>query len=228
MGEGGGCVMVKLYSGTPGSGKSLHVTRQILLKLRQGQEVVSNYPINFTDKEIAKGFKDRFYYVPTELITVKNLMQFAVVRGYVKDKKESRCLVVIDEAGGSFNCRDFGKSDRTEWIKLFSQHRKLGFNFVLVAQNDRMLDRQIRSMIEMEYKHRTAQNMYWWLKLMPWKLFVAVEYFYGIHFRTDVEFFTYTKKLGQRYDSMKLFDGFALPIFENLGPDEVDCRAIFV
>jgi zona occludens toxin len=218
-------VSVALYSGTPGSGKSLNVTRKILLALWSGRDVISNYPIRFTQKEIKRGYQDRFYYVPEDRITVPNLMQFAQVKGYLDKKEESQCLVVIDEAGGRFNCREYGKSDRMEWVKFFSQHRKFGFDVTLVAQNARMLDRQIRSMVELEYKHRKAQNMYWWLKLSPWKLFVAVEYFYGLKMKTDVQFFTYTKNIGERYDSMKLFEEFDIPVFGN--QDGIDCRAIF-
>lgn len=217
--------MVILYSGVPGSGKSLHATEKILFALARGQDVISNYPIKFTKKEIKKGYPERFYYVPESRITVPNLMQYANVRGYLEKKKENQCLVLIDEAGGRFNCREYGKTDRMEWVKFFSQHRKFGFSVLLVAQNDRMLDRQIRAMVELEYKHRKAQNMFWWLMFLPFKLFIAVEYFYGLRMKTATEFFIFKKKIAERYDSMALFQEFDIPVFENEG--DVDCRAIF-
>ena len=40
------------------------------------------------------------------------------------------------------------RNDRRNWIDFFSQHRKVGHDFLLVAQNDRMIDRQIRGYIE--------------------------------------------------------------------------------
>ena len=46
------------------------------------------------------------------------------------------------------NCRDFGRKDRNAWVTFFSQHRKLGFNIILITQSDRMLDKQIRSLVE--------------------------------------------------------------------------------
>lgn len=217
---------VKLFSGTPGSGKSLDVTRKMLLALWSGRDVISNYPIKFTAKEIKKGYADRFFYVPEERINVSNLMQFAQLRGYLAKKKESQCLVVIDEAGGRFNCREYGKTDRQEWCKFFSQHRKFGYDIILVAQNDRMLDRQIRSMIEIEYKHRKAQNMFWWFRFLPMKMFVSVEYYYALKMKTDTEFFWYKKSIGERYDSMKLFEEFDIPIFR-IDHDKADVRAIF-
>lgn len=198
--------MIKMYTGTPGSGKSLHITRDILFNLRSGKLVISNYPILFKAKEIKKGYQDRFFYVPEDRITVSNLMHFASVQGMLDAKKEGQCLIVIDEAGGRFNCREYGKSDRMEWIKFMSQHRKFGFDLTMAAQNDRMLDRQIRAMCEVEIKHRKAENMYWWFKLSPLKLFVSIEYHYATKLRQGVEFFTYHKSLGERYDSMKLFE----------------------
>ena len=59
-------------------------------------------------------------------------------------------MVIIDECQIIFNCRDFGRKDRGAWVTLFSQHRKLGFNFILITQNDRMLDKQIRALVETE------------------------------------------------------------------------------
>ena len=40
--------MIYFYSGTPGSGKSLHVARDIMSKLRRKEKnnVICNFPIN--------------------------------------------------------------------------------------------------------------------------------------------------------------------------------------
>lgn len=200
--------MITLYSGTPGSGKSLHVT-QVMLRCLKNRYVISNYPIRFTKKEKKRGFEDRFFYYPNEKITINNLVEFAIDHDFIEKQKESQCLVVIDEAGGRFNCRDFARKDRMEWIDFFSQHRKLGFDFILVAQNDRQIDRQIRGFIEYEKKHRKLNN-FGFLMLIPFKTFVAVEYWYTIRQRIGSEFFIYTKNLGKRYDSMKMFAGFKL------------------
>jgi zona occludens toxin (predicted ATPase) len=236
---------VILYSGVPGSGKSLNVTRKIMLALWSGRDVIANFPIKFTKREIRKGFDKRFFYVPEDRITVKNLARFANYRGYLKKKKESQCLVVIDEAGIRFNVKTdkeekqamedffnddkiaevkiYGKKDRMQWVKFFSQHRKFGFDFILIAQADRMLDRQIRAMVEIEYKHRKASSMYWWFKLFPWKIFVSVEMYYGLNLKTDVQFFVYKRSLGDRYDSMKLFDGYEIETEKGI----TDIYAIF-
>ena len=201
--------MITLYSGTPGSGKSLHLISLILRCLSWGRLVICNFPILFTDKEKKKGYGDRFFYMTNEEITVDSLISFALDHDMIEKCKESQCLVIIDEAGGRFNCRDFAKSDRSTWIDFFSQHRKLGFDFILVAQNDRMIDRQIRGYIETEKKHRKVNNFgpFW---ILPFPVFVAIEYWYVAKQRVGSEFFFYRKSIGNRYDSFKMFSGFKL------------------
>jgi len=80
-------------------------------------------------------------------------------------------------------------------------------------------------MVELEYKHRKAKNMFWWLAFFPFTLFVSVEYYYALKLKTDSSFFIYRKNLGERYDSMKLFDEMFISDFEFDG--SADCRAIF-
>ena len=202
--------MITLYTGTPGSGKSLHAISLILNVLSWNRRVIANFPIKFTKKELKKGFDQRFSYLPNSEITVDNLIDYALSNGLLETAQESQCLVVIDEAGGRFNCRDFRNSDRAAWIDFFSQHRKLGFDFLLVAQNDRMIDRQIRGYIETEKKHRKVNN-FSFFQLIPFiKIFVSVEHWYTAKQRVGANWFFYRKKIADHYDTMKMFDGFML------------------
>lgn len=201
--------MITLYSGTPGSGKSLHTIELIFRCLGWGRFVICNFPVKFTLREIQKGYDQRFIYWPNEEITVENLILFAIDHGMIEKGKESQCLVIIDEAGGRFNCREFQNADRRSWIDFFSQHRKLGFDFILVAQNDRMLDRQIRGYVETEKKHRKINNFGPFF-FLPFPAFVAVEHWYTAKQRVGSEFFLFRKKWAEKYDSMKMFSGFVL------------------
>lgn len=201
--------MITLYSGTPGSGKSLHAVSLALKVLAWDRIVIANFALKFTESQVRKGFDKRFFYLPNEEITIDNLILFAIDHGMIEKKKESQCLVIIDEAGGRFNCRDFKNSNRSEWIDFFSQHRKCGYDFLLVAQNDRMIDRQIRGYIETEKKHRKCNNFGPFF-ILPFPLFVAVEYWYTAKTRVGSEFFVFRKSIAERYDSMKMFSGFKL------------------
>jgi len=201
--------MISLYSGTPGSGKSLHLIIDILEYLRKNKRVLCNFPIKFTPKEIKKGWPERFFYMTNDEITVENLINFAIDNYMIEKGTESQCVVIIDEAGGRFNTRNHSARDRVDWIDLFSQHRKIGFDFILVAQNDRMIDRQILYQIESEFKHRKANN-FGPFRFLPFKMFCAIEIWYTAKVRVGANWFMFSKAIASRYDSMKLFSGFKL------------------
>ena len=164
--------MIHLYSGTPGSGKSFHATEKIFYRLRMRKNVICNYPISlencsysalgFWIKQIFKKFKPhkkklgKFDYVPNNELTVQYLKDYA--RKNHKGHREHETLVVIDECGIKFNPRTFAQADRLEWIEFFSLHRHYGYDFILVSQSDRMVDRQIRSFFEYNHQHRNVGN----------------------------------------------------------------------
>lgn len=197
----GGFGVIYLYSGTPGSGKSLHVARDILFKLNnKKQSVIANFDINLSLLNKKSG---NFYFVDNSSLTVQFLVDFAK-KNHVLGK-ESQTLLVLDECQVLFNPREFSRSDRLCWNNFFSQHRKLGYNVILVTQNDRLIDRQIRCLIEYEVKHRKVNNFKIG-KLFPFKTFACISFWYGVREKLNTEFFVYRKKYGLLYDSYNLFD----------------------
>lgn len=196
--------MIYLYSGTPGSGKSLHVARDIYFRLRYGRyrNVIANFPINLRMIKGENGKDYNFIYRDNSELTVSFLIDYALKNHRIGI--EGQCLVVIDEAQVLFNARDWNLKNRMEWVKFFTQHRKFGYNFILIAQFDRMLDRQIRSLIEYEVKHRKVNNFKIG-RLIPFPLFVAVTYWYGVREKIDTEFFIYRRKWSKFYDSFGTF-----------------------
>ena len=148
--------MIYLFSGTPGSGKSCHQAEIIsfILKRRDGV-VLANYSVNVDQ---IKGAKGLFVVCENCELTPASLVRFS--RLWFKDHpfREGAIKLFIDEAQILFNSREWDKKDRGSWLKFFSQHRKYGFDIYLIAQFDRMLDRQIRSLIEYEVVHRRLDN----------------------------------------------------------------------
>lgn len=217
--------MIHLYSGTPGSGKSFHATSKIFYRLRSRGNVISNYPINlehcacslfgFLAKKIYKGYcphlrrLGRFSYVDNAHLTVKFLKQYA--KQNHKPGKESQTLVVIDECGIMFNPRTFTQSDRMEWIQFFSLHRHYGYDFILISQSDRMVDRQIRSFFEYEHKHRNVGHFKLFGRLLALfcggSLFIDVTTFYCLREKVSSDFFRFSRRISSLYDSYALYDG---------------------
>ena len=205
--------MITLYSGTPGSGKSLHAAYRIIYWLEHGIPVIANFPIDLTyfNRGVFHNKPPKkpvlFTYLPDFEITVPYLMKYA--KEHHKPGKEGQTVVVIDECSILFNSREYGRKDRMQWIKFLQCHRHYGYNFVLITQNDRLIDRQIRSFIEIEYKHRNAKNFKFIghvLSLIFGGFFVAVEMWYGMRLKCSHQFFVLRKKKANIYNTQMIFD----------------------
>ena len=199
--------MIALFSGTPGSGKSLHTASVIKAWLRMGRPVICNFDI---DRGRCKGTGD-FQYLPNEELTVDFLEDYAARYWQGRKMREDTILLVIDECQLIFNAREWAKAGRDRWLSFFTQHRKFGYYVVLVAQFDRMIDRQIRSLIEYEYVHRKVSNFGIWGKVFSsvalGKLFVAVKVWYPLHEKVGSDFFVARPGLYRIYDTYARLDG---------------------
>ena len=193
--------MICLYSGTPGSGKSLHVAGNIKARLWLGKPVICNFELD-TSKVKHPG---QYRYISNRDLDPSFLVQFS--RDYFSGKKvrEEEIWLVLDEAQLLFNARAWQAVSSAGWVSFFSQHRKYGYHVVLVAQFDRMIDRQIRSLIEYEYIHRKVSNFGWFGKIFSLvaagKLFVAVQMWYPIGEKVGSEFFVARKGLYSIYNT---------------------------
>lgn len=201
--------MIWLYTGTPGSGKSLHVSKQILDYIQiEKKNVLANFPVNSDIICKKKFFSSKkkngsFTFVDNSCLTVDYLINYAKKHHLLGI--EHQTLLVIDECQTFFNPREFQRKDRLDWNNFFSQHRKLGFEIILVTQNDRLIDRQIRALIEYEVKHRKINNFSIG-RFFPVATFACITYWYGVREKINVSLFTYKKYLGELYDSFKMFD----------------------
>lgn len=198
--------MIYLYSGTPGSGKSLHQARIIEAWLKLGKPVIANYHI---DTSLIKKCKGEFTEVNVFKLTPEELKKYS--SQYFKEHKfkEGTIRLFIDEAQLIFNSRDWTHAGRGKWLEFFTQHRKYGYDIFLIAQFDRMLDKQLRSLIEYEVIHRKIKNFGLKGKILSLLagggLFVAVKIWYPMKEKTGAEFFKYSRRLAALYNSYQDF-----------------------
>lgn len=194
---------IYLYSGTPGSGKSLHATRIIKDSLDYKKPVIANY--NLTHKN-----SDYFTYRANSDMTPEYLVDYAIEYWQDHRFKEDHILLVLDECQLLFNSREWQNNSRMQWLEFFSQHRKYGYEIVFVAQFDRMIDRQIRSLLEYEFLHRRMGNFGWKGKIFKiltlGELFVCVKRFYPLREKVGVECFKAHKSIFKMYDSYGAFE----------------------
>lgn len=202
--------MITLYSGTPGSGKSLHLAEKLYYRIRSGRPTICNFDVHINYKKIkAKKFYDSFRYIDNLELTPQRLIDYSQKLFKNKRPKEGSILLVIDESQILFNSRDWGRSGRNEWLSFFTQHRKYGYDIVLVSQFDRMIDRQIRSLIEYEFVHRKVSNYGLIGKILSMisigNLFVSVKIWYPMKEKVGSQFFKAHKKYYSLYDTYNIF-----------------------
>lgn len=200
--------LIYLYSGTPGSGKSLHQAKDIYWWLRSGLPLLANFDI---DTNKIKTNKDiEFYYIDNQILRPELLIKYSKI--YFRDHKfkEGAIRLYIDECQLLFNAREWNKKGRAEWISFFTQHRKYGYDIYLVAQFDRMIDRQVRSLIEYEYIHRKVKNFGKWggfFNLVAGgNLFVCVKVWYPMKEKISSEFFKGHKRYFELYNTLNTFN----------------------
>lgn len=199
--------MIKLYSGTPGSGKSLHSAKDIIDWARKGKPVLTNFVVDLSAYP-----KANHSYVEDDDLTPDFLAEYS--RNFFGGRKltkkdEDTILLVIDECQLVFNSRDYQRKDRKHWIRFFSTHRHLGYRIILVAQMDKMIDKQIRGLIEYEVIHRKLSNFGKAGKIISFftggEMFTAVEMWYPLKLKVGNQFFRAKKRYWSIYDSYASF-----------------------
>lgn len=197
--------MISLYSGTPGSGKSLNAAAKVRASLKWYRPVIGTFHIN--EECLYKNSKYKYTYVNIYDLEPKFLVDYAKENLPKKKNPEGSFLLVIDEAQRIFNSRAWNAKDRSDWITFFAEHRHLGFDIILISQNDRMLDRQIRSLIEYNVIHRKMSQfgiVGKFFSLFSGQ-FVVVETWYPLKEKVNATFFRGEKKLYNFYNSFEDF-----------------------
>ena len=208
--------MLLAYTGTPGSGKSYHAVSEIWERVKYGHAVVTNIPLTFPKPKLFLRNVSRetcYHFKETWEITPQYLIEFSET---VRKQKgwervpEDYIYLVIDEAQLIFNCRNWNDKSRQEWVKFFTLHRKLGYHIILITQMSKMLDNQIRGLLEYEIIHRKFSNYglkgtILSLALFSPTLFACVRVWSAMNERIDCEILRYNRRIARMYDTAKLF-----------------------
>lgn len=221
--------MIYIYSGTPGSGKSLDVARQITIWLRIKRNVISTMNVdtrlcflNFFSRflfQITRGKfllfdvdderMKNFYYVNIFDISPQYLIDFAL--NHHKKGKERQTLLILDECISIFSPEKCVGQYWLEWQNFFQYHRHLGYEVILVPQSTALLAKKISHFAEYEVRHRAVKNAGFFGAILS-KLFGGIfstkTYWRASNSRKaiDGEWFLYKYWLGKSYDSYCMFD----------------------
>lgn len=236
--------MINFFTGTPRSGKSLHMAMVIDKQLRKGKNVIANFEINertykrFNKKHPGKlgkfiyvsntqwltntykpyydGEKRRCVDPPKERFSyIDGLYGFAQnfhKRNYRDQIIEGQTLLVLDECQDLFNPRSWNRKDRLKWCSFFREHGKYGYEVYLISQDESVLDKQIRHVLQYEFVHRCINNYKLSGRILGFimggRLFVYVKKMKGVRSKDAIverKFFTGQQKYYEYYDSYKTF-----------------------
>lgn len=201
---------IYLYSGTPGTGKSLHAAHDIRYELtrKYPRPVLGNFQLAEDAPVLAR---NDFHYWPNSDLSVDLLTDFA--DDYWDNSgrrfKEDYLTLVLDECQLLFNSRLWSQKDRLGWLEFFSQHRKYGYRVIFIAQSAKMVDNQFRMLIEYEYLHRKVSNLGLIGALIGFmtfgRLYWHINYYYPTSERLGTDWYLATNKDFRMYDTHARF-----------------------
>ena len=222
--------MIEVQQGTPGSGKSAVACARGLQHLKKGGVVAANFSLvdgwadvvakqhiwsKIDDNyrfERATSLYNRFKRVDS-LAAIQAINPRKEAVGLYKDNgryQEGQGLLLLDEAQLVFNARKWEKN--FDWIQFFTQHRKLGWNVILIAHTIEMIDSQIRPLAEYESRFRNLQKIKYpviGLPMSPFPLFLVIRRYAGLGAGASViadrDLFPLPLWAARLYDSLLVF-----------------------
>lgn len=192
--------MIEIIQGTPGSGKSAVSLCLGLDHLLNGGALAANFDLvphwawllsgvnyrvrlGLSDRlKRAAEYRKRCFRIGTAetIFELSEKLPHCGLSSEMQKQREGKGLLILDEAQLIFNSRDFSKN--RPWIEFFTQHRKLGWNVLLIAHHIQMIDKQIRPLVELETRFRNLKNVqipFLPVPLSPVNLFLGVRFYAG-------------------------------------------------
>jgi hypothetical protein len=215
---------VELMQGYTGSGKSLMAMRKVRQHLIEGGVVGLNFRLTedwayimaadhprvlkglMSYEDCVESLYNRCFFVgrPETLETLVEHYTGSCV-GYAKKRRERKILVVIDEAQLYLNTRDYRQN--APWVQLFTQHRKMGLDLILLAHHINFIDNQARHLISFLTR---VVNLHEEFRIpgtdvrFPFPFFILITR-PRLGGRSHVRFATFQLKIAELYDSFEIF-----------------------
>lgn len=204
---------IHVYTGTPGSGKSLHAASDIRFQLtrRYPRPVIANFDLSDNAPVPDDVRHDLYHYIPNEDMSAGAITGIAEEywQSSGRDFQEDYITLVLDECQLLFNSRLWNQSSRMQYLEFLSQSRKFGIKVLLIAQATKMIDNQFRMLIEVEHNHRRVSSFgpIGSALALPFggRLFLVVRYLYQCSERLGMQLFRGSRSDLAMYDSYARF-----------------------
>jgi zona occludens toxin len=211
--------MIALVTGVPGSGKTFYTCRLIRESLLAGKFVATNikleedWPERAIKGQLAnlsarrrRAYIDRWRRRLVQVDSIGDLHRIRLGTAGWEKKLEGRGVAIFDEATEDLGARDWAREDRRAAMRFFEQHRKLGWDVYVIAQDAERVDKQLRTLAEYEVTLRNLKRYKPFLGIPIWpfgNLFLALWRWHGERgtrpFRKQL--FTLNKTVAGMYDT---------------------------
>ena len=221
--------MINLYQGVPGSGKSCCATADMIEFLQSGGVVACNFNLVHgwfqrlasLNVKVKLGLKDQdtlarsYHSRAFKIGSPDTLYQLSEkLKGMVKLDKHGRppegcARLYLDEAQLIFNSREWKKN--FPYIEFLTQHRKLGWDIILIAHSAEMIDAQMRHLIEYETRFRnlTRVKAFGLFPVCAKPRFIAITRYSGLGAGSGIiawrRLYSIKYQIANLYDSCEVF-----------------------
>lgn len=209
--------MIFIVTGSPGSGKSMYSLEVALFDyLLSGKTVYTNHPLKVGWEAVLAHRYGRGNWVVEDRLE-SNMRgyreRWTVIRSLdeiPKDRAvEGSRLLLLDECNRFLNSR--GKI-APEYFSFFTQHRKMGYDIILMSHKAEQIDKQLRELAETLVVVRNLATFRIPLFLtsikIPWKILLVIRKDNRSTVVFDRELRPVNKLVGRMYDTGALFTEF--------------------
>jgi len=195
---------IQVVQGSLGSGKSLVAVIEAIYQLRSGGVVATNFSFSpgwawdlaGQDLRVMLGLRNRMAFAKSlhsrcfkighpesmkELSGDRGSGLAALCTGKLKDAREGKGLLILDDCHHFFNSRTFAANK--DYVTFFANARKYGWRTLLITHSIENIDKQIRSYVEIESRFRNLQKFripVLGLPLSPIPCFLIVRRYAGL------------------------------------------------
>jgi len=147
---------VKYYCGPPGSGKSYHVVKEVIIPaLKEGRKILTNLPVKLD--VMASLIPELKHVESMNLITMIPDDQIRDIHKIVADKAYTGFLIVIDEAHNYWPSGDAIRNK--DFKKWFTEHRHFFQDFVVVTQAYENVHKFIASLMDARFQYSKNDDL---------------------------------------------------------------------
>lgn len=212
--------MIVLVTGPPGAGKSYYAVRKLAQALDEGKVVATNVELREDWADVIDKHNKVRWLRPRRRRAWNDLAPRSFVQSHtlselfnlrIRGTGESRGVMLLDEAHNWMNARSWSAKDREDIVRFFTQHRKLGWDVYLIAQDAEMIDKQVRTLFEYHVSLRNLRKakVMGFIPLTPFNTFLAIwRWHSSANVITKRELYTLTWRK-TLYDTMATSHGLA-------------------